>query len=121
MRVQKDSTAARQNAKQLWIGMVEVRALSGQSEILDGGRGAFVNIVTWALDAEEYRRNAELVISDLGDLFVSEVVNPEPVGTRSARMGAEFSEEVEDMISRAQGNPKAIIYGTFYSFKRDNA
>jgi hypothetical protein len=30
--------------------------------------------------------------------------------------GVEFSEEVEDMLERTRTNPKAIVYGTFYSY-----
>lgn len=111
---------ARLETKQLWIGMVEVRPYA-KSEILGDAKGAFVNIVTWASNAEEYRHNAELVIGDLGGLFVSEIVNPEPVETRRARTGDGFGEDIEDMISRAQDNPNAIIYGTFHMFERDNA
>lgn len=106
--------------KQLWIGMVEVRPLSGGSNILGDMKGAFVNIVTWAADAEQYRRNAELVIRGLGGLFVSDVLNPEPVETRKARSGSEFDENMEDLISRAQANPNAIVYGSFHMFERDD-
>lgn len=120
MSIEK-STSTQPKAKQLWIGMVEVRPLKGGSEILGDTKGAFVNIVTWASNPEDYRQNAELVIRDLGGLFVSEVENPEPVETRRARSGGEFKEELEDMISRAQDNPKAIIYGTFHTFERDDA
>ncbi len=111
--------AARQ--KQLWIGMVEVRPRDGRSEILGDMKGAFVNIVTWASDAEQYKRNAELIIGKLGGLFVSEVVNPEPVEARRARTSGRFEEDIEDMLSRAEGNPNAIIYGTFHTFENDDA
>lgn len=107
--------------KQLWIGMVEVRAAGRKSEILGNMKGAFVNIVTWALDAKQYRHNAELIINELGGLFVSEVVDPEPVEARRARTGGGFDENIEDMISRAEGNPDAIIYGTFHTFENDDA
>jgi hypothetical protein len=107
--------------KQLWIGMVEVRPMNGKSKILGDTKGAFVNIVTWASDAEQFKRNAELIIGELGGLCVCEVVNPEPVETRRARMGGQFEEDVEDMISRAERNPDAIIYGTFHTFENDNA
>ena len=83
-------------------------------------QGAFVNIVTWATDAEEYRRNAELIIAGLGRLFVSEIVTPETVESRRARTGG-FGDDVEDMISRAEDNPNAIIYGTFHLFDKDDA
>ena len=107
--------------KQLWIGMVEVRPTNGKSDILGDMKGAFVNIVTWASDAEQYKRNAELIIGKLGRLVVCEVVNPEPVEKRRARTSGRFEEDVEDMISRAEGNPNAIIYGTFHMFENDDA
>ncbi|HLX84381.1 MAG TPA: hypothetical protein VKR59_10825 [Terriglobales bacterium] len=78
-----------------------------------------MNIVTWACDAEEYEENAELAVGKLG-LFVGEVVNPEPVENRRKREGR-FTEEMEDIISRAEDNPNAIIYGTFHTFEKDNA
>lgn len=101
--------------------MVEVRPMNGKSEILGDTKGAFVNIVTWASDAEQYKRNADLIIGKLGGLCVCEVVDPEPVETRRARMGGHFEEDVEEMISRAEGNPNAIIYGTFHMFEKDDA
>jgi hypothetical protein len=105
--------------KQLWIGAVEVRPLHPKNDVLGDTKGAFVNIVTWACDAEKYERNAELVVGELG-LFIGEVINPEPVETRRKREGG-FTEEIEDIISRAQDNPNAIIYGTFHTFEKDNA
>lgn len=113
--------AAQPLEKQLWIGLVEVRALDGGSKVLDGAKGAFVNIVTWASDAQEYEHNARLVIEHLGGLFVSEVIRPEPVETRRTKQGRRFDEDIEDMISRAEGNSNAIIYGTFHTFENDDA
>lgn len=101
--------------------MVEVRPLGGKSEILGEMKGAFVNIVTWAVDAEEYRHNAQLVIGGLGGLFVSDVLNPEPVEDRRARAGSDFDQNSEDLILRAQSNPNAILYGSFHLFEKDDA
>ena len=115
-----DDAAKPARRKQLWIGAVEVRPLRGKSEILGDGKGAFVNIVTWATDAEQYRHNAELVIGGLGALFVSEVLNAEPVEDRRARRGNGFNENIEDLISRALANPNAILYGTFHTYERDD-
>jgi hypothetical protein len=106
------------NQKELWIGTVEVRPLRQRSEVLGDTKGAFVNIVTWAGDAREYERNVQVVAGEL-DLFVNEIVNPEPVATRRVREG-EFIEEIEDIISRAEGNPRATIYGVFHTFEHDN-
>jgi len=107
--------------KRLWIGMVEVRPLGQKSETLGAMKGAFVNIVTWASNTEDYRHNAELIVGKFGDLFVSEVIGPEPVEARRARAGGQFEESIEDMISRAAANSNAIIYGTFHTFEKDNA
>ncbi len=106
--------------KRLWIGIVEVRPLGQNCEVLKGKRGAFVNIVTWASDPSEYRRNAEKVIGTFPGLFVSDVTDLEPVADRRARIGR-FGEEIEDMISRAEDNSNAIIFGTFHTFERDEA
>ncbi len=103
--------------KQLWIGKVEVRPLKG-SRALGDAKGAFVNVVTWARDAEEFSRNANLVLGELG-LFTIDVEEPEPVSTR--RRKAVFEDSIEDMVARAQENPKAIIYGTFHTWDRDTA
>jgi hypothetical protein len=105
--------------KHLWMGAVEVRALERNNDILEDAKGAFVNIIAWASDVHEYRHNAELIMSKLG-LFISEVLAPEPVESRR-RTGVGFAEEIEDMISRAQDNRNAIIYGTFHLFREDNA
>ncbi len=111
---------AQLTTKQLWIGLVEVRSLNGNNDILGHTKGAFVHIVTWASNADEYRRNAELIASKLG-LFVADIENAEPVEKRRQNRSVVFDEEIEDMIFRAEGNPNAIIYGTFHKFERDNA
>src|SRR5438046_8903700 len=106
--------------KRLWIGLVEVRPGSRNGEILEDTKGAFVNIVTWASDADGYRRNAELIASRLG-LFVVDIENAEPVESRRKNKSVVFNDEIEDMMTRAEENPNAIIYGTFHTFEKDNA
>ena len=101
----------------LWIGKVEVRPQEGSST-LGNAKGAFVNIVTWARDAEDFRRNADLVLGQL-KLFIVDVENTELVSVR--REKAVLDEDIEDMIDRAQDNPNAIIYGTFHSWDGDTA
>jgi hypothetical protein len=107
--------------KQLWIGLVEVRAGDKGSPILGDTKGAFANILTWASNVEEYERNARLVIGELGGTYVSEIIDPEPLEQRKAKRGGHLDEEIEEMASRAEGNPDAIIYGTFHTYERDDA
>ncbi len=106
--------------KQLWIGLVEVRPLPGGSAILGDTKGAFVNIVTWASDVDEYNRKTHVLIEDLGGLFICEVIDPGPVDARTSSQGS-FDSETEDMISRAHDNLNAIIYGTFHTFDKDDS
>ena len=113
--------ATQSKEKQLWIGLVEVRALSERSQVLGDAKGAFVNIVTWASDAQEYERNARLVIGDLSGMYISEVIDPEPVEMRRVKREGDVEAEIEDMILRAEGNSNAIIYGTFHLFEKDDA
>jgi hypothetical protein len=112
------NSSTQHGTKQLWIGLVEARPLDG-CDVLDDAKGAFVNIITWAAAADEYRRNAELVLGEL-QLFVVDITRPEPVELRRRREG-DFEEEIEDMISRAQDNPNAIIHGTFHLWEKDDA
>jgi|SRR5215472_3194199 len=104
--------------KQLWIGLVEVRPLQG-CDALEDAKGAFVNIVTWAANATELKQKATLVFEKL-HLFVAGIENAEPVEERREREG-DFEDTIEDIISRAEGNPNAIIYSTFHLYKRDDA
>ena len=107
--------------KELWIGVLEVRPLYGDHPILGNAKGAFVNIVTWASDKEEFKNKAEFIVEKLGGLFVSEVHDPESVEGRRGKTVNDFVDDIEDMISRAQDNPNAIIYGTFHMFANDDA
>ena len=75
-------------------------------------------MVTWASDIDEFKSNAELVLGQLG-LSIIDIENPEPVSIR--RQKADFDDEIEDMVSRAEDNPNAIIYGTFHTWTRDDA
>jgi hypothetical protein len=63
-------------------------------------------------------RKAELVLGKL-DLFVAGIEGAEPVSVRERK--AELSDEIEDLVARAETNPNAIIYGTFHTWERDDA
>ena len=103
----------------LWVGRIEVRSPQPENKILEGTKGAFVDIVTWATDPEEFRRNAELVLGKL-DLFIAGLDNLEPIEIREKRSRG-LTEEIEEMVSRAQNNPHAIIYGTFHTYEKDDS
>jgi hypothetical protein len=100
---------------ELWIGLVEMRPLERRAY---GAAGAFVDILTWASNPAEFRSKAETIAATL-DLYV---VSVEKEQSLSARLANSLpSEELEDMISRAEGNPNAIIWGTFHTWNFDTA
>lgn len=101
--------------------MVEVRALDSSSLILGDTKGAFTNIVTWASSVEEYEGNARLIIGELGGMYVSEFIDPEPLERRRTKRGGHLENEIEEMAARAEQNPNAIIYGTFHTYESDDA
>ena len=100
---------------ELWIGLVELRPLNRTAY---GAAGAFTNIVTWASDLEGFRKKAETIAATM-DLFVVDVEGAEPLKERSKRVA--LTEEIDDMVLRAESNPDAIIYGTFHDYRRDEA
>jgi hypothetical protein len=100
---------------QLWIGLVELKPLNRQAY---GAAGAFTNIVTWARDAEGFHGKAETIAATL-DLFVADVEAVEPLAQRITN--STLTEEIEDMVLRAEPNPNAIVYGTFHRYPFDEA
>jgi hypothetical protein len=100
---------------ELWIGLVELKPLN-QEEY--GAAGAFTNIVTWACNALEFRKKAETIAATL-NLYVIGVEREEPLAERIKKFTV--SDEVEDMIGRAESNLNAIVYGTFHRYPFNEA
>jgi len=101
---------------QLWIGLVHLRPL--KNDALDGFAGAYTNIITWARDTANFQAKAETIAATM-DLYVVEVEEEEPLSIRAPK--SPLSEELEDMKSRAELNPDAIVYGTFHQYSHDDA
>ena len=95
---------------ELWIGLVELRPFDAKAY---GAAGAYTNIVTWACDVPTFRQKADEIARTL-KMFVAEIENAEPLAER--RKVWNLTEEVDDMVSRAEFNPDAIVFGTFYVF-----
>ena|SRR2546427_12264005 len=100
---------------ELWIGLVELRPLNRQAY---GAAGAFTNIVTWASDVEGFRKKVEIIAATM-DMYVADVEGAEPLTQRTKNWT--LTEEIEDMVLRAESNPNAIVYGTFYRYPFDQA
>ena len=71
---------------------------------------AYVWIVTWAENELEFVQNARRMLKTYnGELLGSEkceVVDEEE----------DQGDELNDLVDRARGNPKAILYGTFHTY-----
>ncbi len=99
--------------RELWIGLVELKPLNRQA---CGAAGAFTNILTWADSLSSFTQKAgELAVS----LNMYDVEGAEPLRERTSRVT--LTAEVEDMLTRAESNPEAIVYGTFHSYPFDAA
>jgi hypothetical protein len=98
---------------ELWIGLVEARALDRKAY---GAAGAFTYIVTWACNAAQFRTKADTIIATL-DLCVAGVEGEEPLAKWTEKRTP--SQEIEDMIQRAEFNPNAIVWGTFHQYRVD--
>jgi hypothetical protein len=101
---------------ELWIGLVHLKPLS--KEAMEGAAGAYTNIISWARDSGEFRRKTETIAATM-DLYVVDVEGEQPL--RERLQTRKTSEELEDMILRAENNPNAIVYGTFHRYPHDDA
>jgi hypothetical protein len=99
-----------------WRGLVEIRRLP-QSDLLRDSVGAFTWIVTWASTAAEFRSQADRLAASLG-LYVFGVEGEHPVANDAP---CAVNEQVADLIERAEQNPSAILYGTFHTYRSDDA
>ena len=74
--------------------------------------------MTWANDLEGFRQKAEVIAAEL-EMYVAGVEGAEPLTERAQKNT--LSEEIDDMMLRAESNPNAIIYGTFHQYLFDEA
>lgn len=100
---------------ELWIGLVELKPLNRQAY---GAAGAFTNIVTGACDLDGFRKKTEIIAAKL-NMYVAAVEEVESLAQRIKTSG--LTEEIEDMVLRAELNPNAVIYGTFHRYPFDEA
>jgi hypothetical protein len=100
---------------ELWIGLVDLKPLNREEY---GAAGAFTNIITWARNSMEFRKKAETIAATM-NLYVVDIEGEERLAERTSR--CVLSEDIEDMIQRAESNPDAIVYGTFHQYPFDAA
>lgn len=99
----------------MWIGLVELRPLDRPAF---GAAGAFTNLITWARSSDEFRAKAATIAAEL-NMYIVNVEEEEPLATRLKEHSV--SEEIEDLVERAESNPNAILYSTLHTYERDGA
>jgi hypothetical protein len=91
---------------ELWIGVVEVLTEPSSG----GDTRAFTNVVTWATSVSTYLARVTSVFFEYGwTVLGSENVRP-------VDSGAEFDQEIVEIIERARTNPDACIFATFHYY-----
>ena len=93
--------------QELWIGVVEVLT---EPSIGSGDTRAFTNVVTWASTVSEYVDSVTKVFEAYGWTVLG-TENERPIGEESG-----FSEEIAEIIERAQQNPKACIFAALHYY-----
>jgi len=77
---------------------------------------AFVNVITWAVDSEEFCRKATELMEHLGmDLF--SVEKPEPLANRGPE--EELGAEIADIVREVRNNPDSARYSTFHTWSEE--
>ena len=98
--------------KEIWIGMLEVRPRM-DAKVIAEASGAFVNVLTWADNSQEFCRKATELMNSLHLELVS-VENPEPLTNRG--MEDQLDKEIVQIASEIRQNPDAIRYSTFHTW-----
>ena len=93
--------------RELWIGLVEVLT---EPSVGDGNTRAFTNVVTWASTVSDYVDSVTKVFTEYG-WSVLGTENERPVASET-----DFSDEISEIIERAQQIPKACIFATFHYY-----
>ena len=99
--------------RQVWIGVAGVIPRDG-CELLSAGEGAYVNFLTLASNAVEYRAKLAGILSD----YRLELQDLEEVRPFSLSDGA--SEEIRSIAEELEhsNNPHHVRYATFHTFPR---
>jgi hypothetical protein len=103
--------------RQVWIGLVGVRKLAG-CQILDETKGAFVNVLTVALSAQEFELKVQHWANELR-LFVDEIEDAEPFEERIAKH--EVTDELKELSDEAENRPNEVLFGAFHRYLHDDA
>ena len=96
-------------ASRLWLIKIEMTVQP--EDFPSGDTVGFVNVITWAESLEHAKNKISAYLLTF-DWHVIDVGDAEPIDREFV-----YSDEIAEMIERAETNPRAILLGTFYSYK----
>lgn len=102
--------------KQLWIGLAEVQPLP-DCKLLEEAKGAYVHVMAWANDADEFRSVVALRTSELA-LELIDLCEIEPWAIRSSGDDP-IRDEFFDMQHRIRDDIQSVSFGRFHAWFQD--
>jgi hypothetical protein len=102
--------------KQIWIGLVDVVPMPGNNE-LTGAKGAYVNFIAYASNADEFLSIANAEFTSL-EFYVKNIEDAEPLSRR-----LEIHSLSHELFSLAEDVKRSgsVGFGTFHAYDEDEA
>jgi hypothetical protein len=101
--------------KSLWIGLIEIIPKPG-NECFGGAKGAYVNVITFAVSAISFKRKVKQALNEL-DLILVEFDLPEQL--RDRFRGKKFTKEIFQMAETAM-KQDSVVFGTFHTYNSED-
>lgn len=99
--------------EKLWKIRAEIEVKPGDLDLEPEYTKGFMNVITWAASGQDAQKKLVEYLST----FKWKVLGVEE--SHAITTSFPTDSEMNDMVERAKGNPKAIILGTFHSYRED--
>lgn len=104
------------SSKEVWIGLVNVKANAGVDFFSEEVKGAYVNIMAWASSISEYQQEIEGALSHYG-LKLESIENVEPLSARLAE--AIVDESLLSLAEEVKSTGK-VRFGIFHEYENED-
>ena len=92
--------------------MVEVQSFDDSTLLVDA-IGAFTNVVTWAIDADEFSVKTQELMDHM-HLKIVKIENPRSLADRG--YGENLTQHTARIVEEVRSNSEAIMYGDFHAW-----
>lgn len=102
--------------KTVWAGLIGIKAKPDIDFFDEGIKGAYVNILAWASNAEDYRKEISLALDHYG-LFLTSIENVEPLSEWIKK-----NPEIDNDLLRLSEEVKKtgnVRFGTFHEYEEE--